>query len=147
MTSEADLNNIIRKSIIHAGGWAYKIPDPIGLSALTASMRAFDGFGVLQGIPLYWEAKFANAFYSFNLSLIQDHQIHNLLQIKKLLPMAYCFICYGVRVKRGDNRVFIFNDIEILADRRIKKQNYLKKELETLPYFKVQKGALIDFTL
>ena len=142
MKDEAETCTIIKNSIIVQGGWASKIPDPSTLFSQT-SQRPFDIFGIWEHIPLYMEVKYINKLKSFDLSRIEDHQIQNLLEIKRLLPSAYCCIALGVKVARGDSRVYFFFDIEEVAKRRENKQNYLKKELETMVYFSVHKN-LID---
>lgn len=142
MKNEQETNNIFRKSIFDANGWAYKIPDPGASEALTAVPRPFDGFSVLNGELLCWEGKFLNKMSSFNLQTIKDHQIENLLAIKNLSNTAECWIVLGVNVARGDNRIYIFKDIHDINKRREAKQNFLKKELESLPYYKVFKNSI-----
>lgn len=137
MKDEQALNTVIKNSL----QWAEKIPDASGNFAVTP--RAFDGFGISHnGLPVYWEAKYLKTMESFNLQKIEDHQITNLLTIKRLCPIAQCWIVLGVSVSRGDNRVYIFGDVEDINNRRIDRRNYLKKELETLPYHKVVKGVI-----
>lgn len=137
MRNEQELCTILRNSLT----WAYKIPD--NSTAFTSmSQRPFDIFGVLGDQPIYIEAKFANKMKSFDLSRIEDHQMTNLICIHTLIPNSLCWVVYGVKVARGDNRVFIFRDIEELAIRRAEKRNFLKKELETLPYYPIKKGII-----
>lgn len=140
MTDEAELNTIIKNSLT----WASKIPDP-GNDFAKTSARAFDGFGVLNGKPIYWEAKYMNKLQSFDLQRIADHQIENLCAIKEQIPDALCLIILGVNTGRADKRIFVFDDPFEIKRRRTLRENYLKKDLETLPYVVVKK-KLIDFS-
>jgi len=142
MRNEAELNLIIKKSLT----WGCKIPDPTFEFSRTIA-RPFDGFGVLVNIsanaPVYWEAKFSNHFQVFDLSRIEQHQIDNLRAIKALLPNSYCWIIYGVKVGRNDNRVWIFDDIHRINERRNERKNILKKELENFPYYPVKNQLIV----
>jgi hypothetical protein len=140
MRNEQELCTILRNSLT----WAYKIPDPMNNFG-SVSQKPFDIFGILSDKPVYIEAKYANHFKAFDLSRIEDHQIANLRAIKALIPDAHCWIVYGVRVDRGDNRIFIFDNPHEINKRREEKRNFLKKELENLPYYPVRKG-IIDLT-
>jgi len=143
MTNESQLNTLIKNSIVAAGGWAFKIPDPSGLSALQSIQNPFDGFGIMRGYPIYWESKYIRTLKSFNLQMIQDHQISNLCRIKELLTnIGEYWIVLGVKVNRGDNRVYIFRDVDEIRERREKRENFLKKELEKLEYYPVKKGLI-----
>jgi hypothetical protein len=148
MKSESELNTIIKNSLV----FGFKIPDVASDFSITIA-KAFDGFGVSKDtdikhvsthtyVPVYWESKFANHFKSFDLSRIEQHQIDNLVKLKYLMPYAKCWIIYGVKVARGDNRVFIFDDVEDIKLRKKEKRNFLKKELEGLFYYKVVKDLI-----
>jgi len=142
MKDEAELNLIIKKSVeIYPNSRACKIPDPSSQFSQTIA-RPFDGFGAWKGTPLYWEAKYLKTLCSFDLSRIEEHQIDNLLFYNKVLEeiCPHCWVILGIKVARGDNRVYIFSDIKKIAERRKNKENYLKKELITLPYMKISKG-------
>lgn len=132
---ESDINTIVRNSL----DWGFKIPDPTGMTALTASSRCFDGFGIHENIPVYWESKFSQKLQSFNLQRLEDHQVEALTEIKKLLPDAKVWVIYGVHVGRGDTRLYIF-DWSYLKTRYENKNNILKKELEKLQYNEVHKN-------
>lgn len=134
---EADLNRIVANSL----DWGYKIPDPPQAVATTASQRPFDGFGTFDGLPVYWEGKFSKQVKSFDLSRIADHQAEALDALYKQLPSAHVWIVYGVYVGRADFRVWIF-DWAFIKDRRIAKQNVLKKELEQYPHHAVKKQQI-----
>lgn len=134
---ETDLNRIIAQSL----DWSYKIPDPPQIVATTASQRPFDGFGTWRALPVYWEGKFSKSLKSFDLSRIADHQAEALSAIYTTIATAHIWIVYGVYVGRADFRIWIF-DWNFIRDRRLNKQNILKKELEQLPYFTVKKQVI-----
>ena len=140
---ESKICTIIKNSYIQHGGFAYKLSDPTSMYNQTIE-RPFDLIAVYDSKPIYIEAKYMSKMQSFNLNHIQDHQILNLLTIKGLMPDSECIIALGIKVGRGDVRIYYFTDILEINERRLNKQNYLKKELELLPYFKVNKD-LIDF--
>lgn len=140
MKSEAEFCTIIKNSLTIG----FKIPDPTGNFSFTIE-RLFDGIGAFQGKPVYFEAKFLPELKAFNLQIIMDHQIAGLYSFKKALPNSLCWIILGIKVGHGDNRVFIFDDIDMIIKRRNNKENFLKKELEILPYFQIRK-ELIDLT-
>ena len=146
MRNEQELNKIVKDSLL----FGYKIPDVVSDFSMTIA-KAFDGFGVTKNlndnftythVPVYWESKFANHFKAFDLSEIRQHQIDNLCTLKLLMPYVKCWIIYGVKVSRGDNRIFIFDDVEEIKLRRIEKRNFYKKELEGLFYYKVSKDLI-----
>lgn len=138
MKNEAELNRIVKDSL----SFGFKIPDPTGTFAATIK-RICDGVGVHKdGNIVFWESKFSRTFSSFDLSRIEQHQIDSLIKIKELSPKTHCWFIYGVKVKRGDNRVFIFDDPHEILLRRVEKRNYKKKELEQLSFFKVMNGII-----
>ena len=145
MKSEAHACTILGNSIrLLSQGRAYKIPDAQG--DYLSSSRIFDMMGAMFMHPWYCEVKFANGgLYSFDLQSIEDHQIENLLWYKRNVPGAWCWVVYAVNVKRGDSRVYVFDDVEEVARRRDAHQNYKQSELKTLPYFPVKKN-LIDLS-
>lgn len=141
---ESDLNTIISNNL----PFAFKIPDPVGKTAMFATQRPFDGFGIILqdsvSYPLYWESKFSNKLQSFNLSRIETHQAYNLTQILTLMPTAKAWVIFGVHAGHGDTRLYIF-DWNYLKQRYEEKDNILKKELLLLPYNSVKKKA-VTFT-
>jgi len=137
--SEADFCTVIVKSL----DLGFKIPDPTSDFEKTVK-RVFDGFGVLQGVPIYWEAKLTKGLKSLNLQEIREHQIDALIEYKKALPNCHAWIIWCVTVKAGEHRVYIFEDPFEIKRRRDNKENILKKELVTLPYKLVKKGK-VDF--
>ncbi len=147
MTNERELNTIIKNTLLLNGGWAFKIADPQGKAVYTSIPNPFDGFGVSNHTPVYWEAKYLNKMMAFSLKKIEDHQILHLCRIHELLTNSICCIILGVKISHTDNRVYIFKDIVGINERRNNNQNYLKKELESLPYFKIKAGIIQDFVL
>jgi hypothetical protein len=143
MYNEATICTIFKNSVIANKGWCAKIPDPASSFGISSQLP-FDLFGVLNSKPLYCEVKYISTLKSFDLQRIEDHQIENLMNIQSLLPDSHCWIVLGVKVGRGDVRLYIFNNIIEVNDRRKLRNNYLKKELLTLPYYLVKKG-IIDF--
>jgi len=89
------------------------------------------------------ECKFISSLKSFDLQRIEDHQMEALENWKERIPGTQSWIVLGVKVARGDNRIYIFKDLHDIKTRRIEKKNYLKKELEQLGCHKVFKD-LID---
>jgi penicillin-binding protein-related factor A (putative recombinase) len=137
MTNEAALCTVIKMSL----DFGYKIPDPTNRFNATIS-RPFDLFGVLNSKPIYIEAKYATGLRVFDLQCIEDHQIENLISIKKLMPNSYCWIIYGVHASHADNRIYIFDDLDNLVKRRKNRENFLKKDLEILPFLSIKKGIV-----
>ena len=142
MRNEAEVCTIIKNSFIAIGEECWKIPDPTGDFASTIK-RPFDMFGSFEGNPLYLEVKYMNKMQSFNLNRIEDHQIEALDSLQRKIPTAHCGIALGIKVGRGDNRIIFFHNINEIKVRRKQKQNYLKKELESMSYFEIHSN-LID---
>jgi len=138
MKDEQEVCSIFNKSL----KLCFKIPDPSGDFAHTIE-RPFDHFGAYNRKPLYVETKFLRGMQSFNLQgKIQDHQMKWLLDFKEQVDDAECWIVLGINVARGDQRLYIWRVLKEVSTRRINKDNFLKKELETLPYFPVHKGVI-----
>jgi len=142
MNSESQACTIFVNSLKLKGEQGYKIPDPTGDFANTIK-RPFDIIGSWQNKALYVECKYLSSLKSFDLKRIEDHQIEYLLNFKNNINNAESWIVLAIKVGRGDNRFYIFKNIEEIQKRRLEKKNFLKKELETLPYLKVKKD-LID---
>lgn len=134
--NEGEACTIIKNSFLAQNNFCYKIPDPSHSFSSTIK-RPFDLMGSFLQKPIVIEVKYQKGLYSFDLQRIEDHQIEALIYYKKQIPDAFSLVMLYVYVKRNDHRVFIFNILDII-ERRKNKQNYLKKELETLPYFSVK---------
>lgn len=144
MNNEAEVCTVLKNTMISKGCKMYKIPDPTSDFRNTIQ-RPFDMFGISISNPYYIEVKFMNKLMSFNLNKIENHQIRELTEIKRLNPNARCWIVLGIKVSKMDSRIYIFKDIMEIEKRRTDKENYLKKELETLPYYSVKSGIIKDF--
>lgn len=133
--NEAELCTIIVKS----GTLLYKIPDPTGLYNRTIK-RPCDIIGGLEFngkyYPAFIEAKYMNTLRAFNLNRIEPHQADFLTNWNKI-EGARCFIILGVSVKRGDNRVYIFDWKSLCPI--YKSFSIHKKYLSLLPYNPIQK--------
>ena len=140
MRNESEACTILKNSFVDLGAFAYKIPDPSTDYASTIE-RPFDMIAVYT-IPYYIEVKYLSSIKSFNLNVIKDHQIDNLLKIKTLMFDAACWIVLAVNAGRGDKRFYIFKNIEEIVQRRLDKRNYFKKELESLDYLPVHKDRI-----
>jgi len=133
---EKEVNNIIRKSL----DWGYKIPDD-GSAMSMGIKRPFDVFGIIDGRPIYIESKAMNKMESFNLGRIRDHQIKNLLEIKKLNQGAICAIALSVNCGRAKHRLYLWTDVETINTRRNNKENFKKVELEKLNNFVLRENS------
>lgn len=142
MINESEACTILKNSFIQKGAFSSKIPDASNEFAKTVA-RPFDMFCVSEYGFYFIEVKYMSSLKSFDLQRIETHQIENLCQIKALNGFANCWIVLAVKAGRGDNRFYFFKDIREIKKRRDEKRNYLKKELENLPYYKVHKN-LID---
>lgn len=142
MTNEMDACTLICKSIRSAGGWAHKIADPSSDFGATIQ-RPHDIYGALHKHALYIEAKYRKDLGVLDLQEIADHQFASLLGLKKQLPNAWCFIIWAVSAGRGDHRLYTFDNLEELQQRKKTRQNILKKELLGLPYLKVKKDLVV----
>jgi penicillin-binding protein-related factor A (putative recombinase) len=124
---EIQLNTIISRSIKKIG-WYHKISDPLGGTGI---QNPFDGFGVINGYPLYIEAKLIkNGIYAFNFNKIEEHQITNLNEINKMLSISKCLIAVGFYKPRQLCEICFF-DIDyinqLMAD---EVKSIKKKQLE-----------------
>lgn len=144
MKNEEESCTILKNSIKEMGGIAIKIPDPTNAFQKTIA-RPFDLFGAFNNVPWYCEVKFQKGVKSFNLQRIDEHQIEFLCEFKTKISNSQCWIVLAIKVGRGDNRFYIFSDPFMIKKRRDKKENFIKKEIDLLPYFSVKKG-LIDLT-
>lgn len=135
MTSEADVCTIIKNSFLLQGHYLYKIPDPTGNYSSTIK-RDFDMFGRYFDKPIYIEVKYLSGLKSFNLKLIEDHQMEALLEYTKI-PSALSIIALGVNVSRK-MKVIYFWDAKYIEQRRKEEHNISKRELEALPFYTVK---------
>jgi hypothetical protein len=101
-----------------------------------------DGFGTIARgnvfTPIYWESKFNKNCAAFNLNRIEDHQAEALSNFIKV-DNAEVYVILGLKVKRGLLVAYVF-DWRTLKAKYESKYSFWYKELETLPYNKVEKG-------
>ena len=142
--TEADLNHDIGKSLT----LYYKIPDD-GSSVGIGGKRPFDGFGALNGRPVFWEAKLLKSFESFNFKKLKSHQIQNLIDYKKEIPNAFCLFVIGVIVSPRKVRLYVWsslNDLLEIQKRKEEKNNIKAKELLTLTNYIEKTKGTFNFT-
>lgn len=147
MFNEAKLNTIIKNSInIHE--WAFKIPDHAkGKSFVT---NPFDGFGILNNKPLYYETKLIKkGIYAFSFDRIEEHQWKNLKQISDLLKdNCYCFIFVGFYEIRKLKIVMVFDFNFLWQEKQLGRKSFTKKELMQFyndnKYLPIQKVLLTN---
>lgn len=142
MKNESEVCTILRNSFKEKDEEAFKIPDPSSMYSQTIA-RPFDLIASWRDRMIFIEAKYMKTPGSFNLQRIEEHQIEALQSWKISVPSSESWIVLGVTFGRADHRLYIFKDIHNIAERRTNKQNFLRKELEKLPYYKVRKN-LID---
>lgn len=120
--------------------WRHKIAD------VGRMPKPFDGFGIFNGVPVYWESKNLKKPQSFNFKRLEDHQIFNLLEIKnRLKDENHTWLLICVDFGRADKRVFLFRDMEYINKRKTEKDSILKKEFESRRNYVKIKKQLIDF--
>ena len=137
--NEASFNHDIGKSL----EWSYKIPDD-GSSIGIGGKRPFDGFGIVNGKPVYWESKFLKSVSAFNFDNLKQHQIDNLFAIKKLAPDSYCLFIVGVQYSTRETRAYIFHDIEEIFKRKRDSKSIFAKEFEQLTNYITRKSGSYD---
>jgi hypothetical protein len=134
------------KIIVNSLEWGYKIPDPQRTEVYRSAKRPFDIVGTIKNKPCYIEAKILNKPQCFNFDKLQPHQIDSLMHVKKTCPDSYCLLVIGVVYKRGDLRVFVYDNPFKIAERKVNKFNITKKEFEETNYIAVKDGK-IDFNI
>jgi penicillin-binding protein-related factor A (putative recombinase) len=130
---EKDFNNIISRSLNDFGGFGFKIPDTFAAGkSYVRSKAPYDGYGIYQNHFVCWESKWLKAPQAFPLTRLEDHQIYNLIHSFELLPSSYSFFFIGVDFGRNDKRCFVWKNEELynIRDRKLRKENILKKEFE-----------------
>ena len=133
--NEAKLNTIIG----HSMQWHFKPKDNTG------QLLCFDGFAIMDGKPMYWEAKNLTKPGAFNFSRLEDHQIANLLFIQSTLKVPnYCLILIGVDFGRADKRVYVFKDMAYIDKRKKEKKSILKKEFAKRKNYVLVRNGLIN---
>lgn len=147
---EREFNTIVSKSLNNLGGFGFKIADSGQYinGKVSHSKNPCDGIGFFNKHFICWESKYLNSPSSFNFNNLQDHQIDNLINFYENIPnTCYSLFLVGVNFGRSDIRVFYWmnDDLYKIRDRKINKENILKKEFLSLDNFiKIKKG-LINF--
>jgi hypothetical protein len=123
---ESDLNTILTRSIKLNSNFGHKLSDQ------SYDQKPFDGFGIINKKPAYFESKLLkNDIKAFNFNLIEDHQFANLNVISEHLNELphYTFISLGIWIPRKIFYVFFF-DINFFKEvKESGKNSFLKKEL------------------
>jgi penicillin-binding protein-related factor A (putative recombinase) len=126
---EKDLNRTINYSF-NKLGWGFKIADPQRAVVTVSAKNPFDGFAVTQDNFVYYESKLLKGGYkAFSFSLIQEHQIKNLLRIKQVNPEALCLILLGIWERNVLYEIMAFDIMFILGRLETGKKSLLKTEL------------------
>jgi len=112
MLSEKECNKFIKDIL----DWGYKIPDSDSRTKNTVIKRCFDGFGVAEGIPIYWESKYFSEpkkTISHKELFGRKHQVENLISIydsfrKKPSITTNCLTIYCVFMRVEARKVKVF---------------------------------------
>jgi len=106
-------------------GWAYKIPDAVGETALSSEKRPFDGFAAFPNFDFFFESKLIkNKISAFAKRRVEDHQFDNLLKLKSLRKQTG--IILGIWVPRKSYQFLVF-DPEFIYD--LNQKSILKAQL------------------
>jgi hypothetical protein len=148
MLNEVACNLFIKKLM----GWGYKIPDSQNKNKTIR--RPFDGFGVYDGFPIYYESKyFPDSFKKVTKKKLfnRKHQIENLILIHSCFEKRFgaimnltvqdlCLYCIFMRIASTKVKLFIIKN-ETLRDfymSRKENQSYTIEEIE-----KASKGGTV----
>jgi hypothetical protein len=124
MLSEIDCNLFIKKSL----DWGYKMSDSNSATRNKTIKRAFDGFGTLRGISVYWESKYfpePRKRVGFKALFERKHQVENLIELsekyKKYGKPVLSLFCIFIRVASQKVHLHIITNDKL-------KEMYLSKE-------------------
>jgi len=112
MLSEVHCNNFIRKSL----NWGFKIPDSqVGKHHIK---NCFDGFGIWNKTPIYWESKFFPEpvkRISHNDLFKRKHQVENLIQISTEFGDSphLAMYCIFIRVASRKINLYIIRNAQL----------------------------------
>lgn len=125
---EKNFQTYMTHSIKETGGFLYKIPD------CGFDRKPFDCCGVYKGKPIAMELKWLSSPKAFPMSRLEDHQLAGLKEWWQAGGWAALVI--GVDFARGDKRIYVWKNEELLGleQRKKDKRNILKKEFQALPY-------------
>lgn len=113
-------------------GFAHKLQDPPKAVTESFGKNPFDGFAVVEGQSIYWEAKLLKGYKAFAFSSIRDHQLEALKDIRAAKPDAQCWIVLGIYEPRKSKHLYFFDidHITYLINEEMK--SIKKKELNVL---------------
>lgn len=96
---EGDYTTQLIKGFQRAGGWAYKIPDPVA-GGYATNPRPFDLIACLEGVSIAVECKWQPEPKAFGAKQLADHQIQHLKYHEKAGGRSYValFVKAGHRV-------------------------------------------------
>lgn len=144
---EAELNTIIRNTLLDEYRFGHKISD-VGGGA--QQRRPFDGLGLYEHRPVFWEAKIAQGVKAFNLKLVfegeRSHQMatfENIYQGCDASSRPHLWVPYGCYIPRAA-RVYIF-DYAFLRDLYNDSTTSIhKKQLEEWQHTDIKKKRLTN---
>ena len=132
---EKTLNTDLVK-LFNKVGWAYKIRDAAGETAMSTDKRPFDGFAVFPEFTFFYETKLIkNKISAFSKARVEPHQFENLLKLKALKKETA--IILGLWIPRKSYRFLVF-DHEFLFN--LSQKSILKIQLEEY----IEKGFAFD---
>ena len=122
---EKDLNHDLIK--LFAGwGWAYKIPDAKGKTALATDKRPFDGLAAFEGFDFFFESKLIkNKISAFSIARIEPHQFENLLKLRELGKETAVIL--GIWIAR---KTYLFLTFDVYFLYTLECKSILKKQIE-----------------
>jgi hypothetical protein len=127
---ESNLNHDLVHLFKSTGAFSYKIEDPHKAQVLSSSKRPFDGFARFsEPVNDFWfESKLIKGnLKAFSLNRIEDHQLDNLLQIKKKGGLTAVIL--GVWIPRKDYWFMCFDPEFLMSLIKQGKKSINKKEL------------------
>lgn len=124
--------NTILKNTFHREKFGFKISDFAGGNGI---QNPFDGFGLYNNAPLYWEAKLIKGgIYSFNFKIVEQHQKKNLTifseSLKKTCAVSYSLVIVGFFQPREFFYCMFFHIDTINKEIRNKRISYKRKDLQ-----------------
>lgn len=142
MLNEKDCNCFI-KNLLDFG---FKIPDSqVGKRHIK---NCFDGFGVFDSLPLYWESKFFSEpkkHLTRKELFSRKHQVENLIMIYEAFKVrntskelsefilnCLCLYCIFIRITSRKVKLFIIKNAELKEMYMSKKQSFTIEEISKL---------------
>ena len=139
---ESRFNTEIKNSIVAAGGWAHKLPDPPrgggGEGRTFTTKRPCDLVYFFRNNGGVIESKFQRGFKAFG-GRLAEHQIETLNQVVATGNEAWVFL--NIYVPRETNRLLAFPWPD---NRLVEGPSYKKQELIDYPYHVECEKGLFD---